>query len=106
LLGKKALISGGDSGIGRSVAVHFAREGADIAIVHLEEDEDARLTREMVEREGRKCIVLSGDLKWEPFCKTAVEQCAAELGGLNILVNNAAVQFPQDRLEDITIEQL
>jgi len=106
LLGKKALISGGDSGIGRSVAVHFAREGADIAIVYLEADQDARLTREMVEREGGKCLVLSGDLKREPFCRTVVEQCTAELGGLNILVNNAAVQFPQDRLEDISTEQL
>jgi NAD(P)-dependent dehydrogenase (short-subunit alcohol dehydrogenase family) len=106
LQGKKALISGGDSGIGRSVAVHFAREGADIALIHLKEDRDARTTRGMVEREGGKCVILHGDLKQESFCRTAVEQCVAELGGLNILVNNAAVQFPQDRLEDISTEQL
>lgn len=106
LLGKKALISGGDSGIGRSVAVHFAREGADIAIIYLEEDQDAQLTRKMVEDEGRKCVVLSGDLKSGSFCRDAVNQGVAELGGLNILVNNAAVQFPKDRLEDISTEQL
>lgn len=106
LKGKTALITGGDSGIGRSVAVHFAREGANVAIVYLSEDEDARKTREMVIKEGTKCIIIEGDLKKENFCKKLVEQCIKELGFLNILVNNAAVQFPKDKIEDITNKQI
>lgn len=106
LRNKVALITGGDSGIGRSVAVHFAREGADVAIVHLEEDRDAADTRRMVEEEGRKCLVMAGDLKDERFCISAVERCVEKLGGLNILVNNAAMQFPKDRLGEITSQQL
>lgn len=106
LKGKVALITGGDSGIGRSVAIHFAREGADVAIVYLEEDKDAMDTQKMVREEGRKCIILAGDLKEEKFCRSVVEQCVDRLGGLNIVVNNAAMQFPQDKLVNISAKQL
>jgi len=106
LKGKKALITGGDSGIGRSVAVHFAREGADVAIVYYNEHKDAEATKKMVEQEGVTCIVMSGDLKDEAFCKQAVVNAAQALGGLNILVNNAAVQFPQKEFKDITGDQV
>ncbi len=106
LKGKKALITGGDSGIGRSVAVHFAREGADVAISYYEEDKDAQETKRMVEAEGQKCILLKGDLKHESFCKEIVERTIQELGGLNILVNNAAMQFPQKEFKDITASQV
>lgn len=106
LLGLKALITGGDSGIGRSVAVHFAREGADVAIVYYDEHRDAEETKRMVEAEGRKCFVISGDLKDEDFCRKAVIRSAEELGGLNILVNNAAVQFPQQDFKDLTGRQV
>src|SRR4051812_33142025 len=75
LLGKTAFITGGDSGIGRSVAVHFAREGADIAIVYLKEDKDALETQALIEKEGQQCLLLSGDLKDEKFCKAAVKKC-------------------------------
>ncbi|MCF4100817.1 SDR family oxidoreductase [Gillisia sp. M10.2A] len=103
---KIALITGGDSGIGRSVAVHFAKEGANVAIVYLNEDEDAIETKKMVEREGRKCLILEGDLKEEDFCRSIIDSCIAEFGKLNILVNNAAVQFPKDKLEDIEMGQV
>jgi|SRR5690625_5104391 len=103
---KTALITGGDSGIGRSIAVHFAREGADIAIVYLNEDQDARKTKEMVENENRKCLLLAGDIRSEEFCQEIVEACVKEFGKLNILINNAGMQFPQDSLEEITAEQL
>jgi NAD(P)-dependent dehydrogenase (short-subunit alcohol dehydrogenase family) len=106
LKGKIALITGGDSGIGRSAAVHFAREGADVAIVYYNEDKDAEATKEMVEKEGRRCVLISGDLKEEEFCKSVVEKTVKELGGLNILVNNAAVQFPKKEFKDITGEQV
>ncbi|MBS7232113.1 SDR family oxidoreductase [Flavobacterium psychroterrae] len=106
LLGKVAFITGGDSGIGRSVAVHFAREGADIAIVYLKEDKDALITQELIEKEGRQCLIISGDLKEEKFCKSAVKKCHTHFKKLNIVVNNAAVQFPQTDLEDITSAQL
>jgi len=106
LLGKVAFITGGDSGIGRSVAVHFAREGADVAIVYLKEDKDALATKELIEKEGRRCIIISGDLKDEKFCKAAVKNCRTELKKINILVNNAAVQFPQNDFEKITTAQL
>ncbi|PHK18083.1 short-chain dehydrogenase [Nostoc linckia z15] len=103
---KKALITGGDSGIGRSVAVHFAREGADVAIVYLDEDKDAEETRKLVEKEGRKCVLIPGDLKEEEFCKHAVQKAFDELGGLNILVNNAAIQFPKTDFSAITGQQV
>lgn len=106
LQGKKALITGGDSGIGRSVAVHFAREGADVAIVYFDEDKDAQDTKAMVEKEGRTCLLIKGDVKDENFCKDAVERTVNELGGLSILVNNAAVQFPKSEFKDITGEQV
>lgn len=106
LKGKKALISGGDSGIGRSAAVHFAREGADVAIIYYDEDKDANDTKAMIEAEGTKCVLIKGDLKDEDFCKKAVQQAVDELGGLNILVNNAAVQFPKTEFKDITGSQV
>lgn len=106
LEGKVALISGGDSGIGRAVAVHFAREGADVAILYLSEDADARDTQAMVEAEGRRCTLVRGDASKESVCREAVEKTVAELGGLDILVNNLADHVPQEKLEDITPEQL
>ncbi|MCZ4319767.1 SDR family oxidoreductase [Aequorivita viscosa] len=106
LKGKIALITGGDSGIGRSVAVHFAREGAKIAIVYLEENNDAKTTKKLVEAEGSKCIIIAGDLKDADFCKKAVSQCVSEFGGLNIVVNNAAMQFAKDSFSEIDDAQL
>lgn len=103
---KKALITGGDSGIGRSVAVHFAREGADVAIAYYDEHKDALETKRLVEAEGRKCLLICGDLKDENFCKKVLSEALEFLGSLNILVNNAAVQFPQKKFEDITGEQV
>lgn len=101
LKNKIALITGGDSGIGRSVAVYFAREGAKIAIVYLKEDKDALKTKELVEAEGTECLIVEGDLKDAKFCKKAVAHCVEELGGLNILVNNAGIQFAKDSLSEI-----
>jgi NAD(P)-dependent dehydrogenase (short-subunit alcohol dehydrogenase family) len=106
LAGKRALITGGDSGIGRAVAVAFAREGADSAIVYLEEHEDAAETVRLVEAEGRRCVRIAGDVGDEDFCGTAVESAVAQLGGLDVLVNNAAEQHPQDDIAKITAEQL
>lgn len=106
LRNKVALITGGDSGIGRSVAVHFAREGADVAVVYLEEDQDATTTQELVEKEGTKCLLIKGDLRDDRFCKECVDKCVDTYGKLDIVVNNAAMQFPQDSVEDISKEQL
>ncbi|MFL9844807.1 SDR family oxidoreductase [Flavobacterium rhizosphaerae] len=106
LTGKNAFITGGDSGIGRSVALHFAREGANVFIVYYDEHEDAEKTKALVEAEGVACYVMSGDIKDENFCIKAVDKAIAELGSLNILVNNAAVQFPQEDFKDITGEQV
>ena len=103
---KTALITGGDSGIGRAVAVHFAREGANIAIVYLEEDKDAHETKKMIEAENRECLVLKGDLKDKGFCSELVENTIDKFGSIDILVNNAAVQFPKDSLEDISDDDL
>jgi NAD(P)-dependent dehydrogenase (short-subunit alcohol dehydrogenase family) len=103
---KKAIITGGDSGIGQAVAVAFAREGADIAICYLEEHADAKQTKQLVEQEGRQCYAMAGDVGQEKFCRKFVDFARKELGGIDILVNNAAEQHPQDRLEDITEEQL
>lgn len=103
---KIALITGGDSGIGRSVAVHFAREGADVAVVFNKENEDAEKTKALVEKEGRKCLLIQKDLKDEENCKACIEACFKEYGGLNILVNNAGLQFPKDAIEQISKEQL
>jgi NAD(P)-dependent dehydrogenase (short-subunit alcohol dehydrogenase family) len=104
LEGKVALITGGDSGIGRSVAVLFAREGANIAIAYLDEHEDAEETKRAVEREGRDCITLSGDVADPQFCKHAVEQTLAQFGKLDILVNNAAFQEHVNELEELSDE--
>lgn len=106
LNGKVALITGGDSGIGRSVSVHFAEEGANIAIVYLDEDVDAEETKVQVEAAGRRCLLIKGDVKDADFCKDAVEKTVNEYGKLNILVNNAGMQFPQKDVQDITEEQL
>ena len=106
LEGKVALITGGDSGIGRSVAILFAREGADVAIVFLNEMDDAKETQRLVKAEGRKCVLIPGDLGYERFCRDAVERTVKELGRLDVLVNNAAEQHPQESIEDIDREQL
>lgn len=106
LQGKVALITGGDSGIGRAISVHYAKEGADVAIVYLDEDTDAQETQKLVEEAGKRCLLIRGDIKQSSFCKEAVEKTVAELGKLNILVNNAAVQYPQEELEAIDDEQL
>jgi NAD(P)-dependent dehydrogenase (short-subunit alcohol dehydrogenase family) len=103
---KVALITGGDSGIGRAVAIVYAKEGADVAIVYLNEHQDAEKTKQMVEKEGRKCLLIPGDISEEQFCQQAVQQTVDKLGRLDILINNAAVQYPQDSIEDITEEQL
>src|SRR3989440_1585231 len=88
LAAKVAIITGGDSGIGRAVAVAFAKEGADVSVVYLNEHNDAKETQRLVKREGRKCLLIAGDIGYESFCKDAVEQTTKELGGLDILVNN------------------
>lgn len=106
LLDKVALITGGDSGIGRAVAIFFAKEGADIAIAYLNEHEDAEETVRLVEKEGRRCITIAGDIGDEAFCKEAVQEAIGEYGRLDILVNNAAEQHPQESIENITAEQL
>jgi NAD(P)-dependent dehydrogenase (short-subunit alcohol dehydrogenase family) len=105
LADKVALITGGDSGIGRAVAVLYAREGADIAIVYLNEHGDADETKYAVEKEGRRCILIPGDVTDQEFCRQAVEQAVRDLGGLDILVNNAAFQLHATRFEDLTAEQ-
>lgn len=104
LKGKVALITGGDSGIGRSVAVLFAREGADIAIIHLDEPKDAEETKAAVEREDRTCLVIHGDVKNASFCQTAVEKTVTRFGHLDILVNNAAFQVHSQDIEDLSDE--
>lgn len=104
LKGKVALITGGDSGIGRSVAVHYAREGADVAIVYLNEDGDANKTKRMVEEEGRKCLILRGDLGDRDFAANCINKTVEEFGKLNILVNNAAEQHPTDHMEDLDLD--
>ena len=106
LQGKVALITGSDSGIGRAVAALYAREGADIAILYLCEHDDAAKTKEIVEREGRRAITIAGDVGDKQFCEQAVEQTVRELGKLDILVNNAAEQHPDEDIRDITEDQL
>jgi len=103
---KVALITGGDSGIGRSVAVHFAREGADVSIVYLDEDDDANETKRLVEAEGRKCLLIKGDVKKADFCKKAVQATVKKFNKINILVNNAGMQVPQKDPKQIDEKQL
>jgi NAD(P)-dependent dehydrogenase (short-subunit alcohol dehydrogenase family) len=106
LEGKGAIITGGDSGIGRAVAIDFAKEGADIAIVYLNEHDDAKATKTLVEKEGRKCLLIAGDIGDEQFCREAVERAYDEFERLDILVNNAAEQHPQKEITQISAYQL
>lgn len=106
LKGKVALITGGDSGIGRAVAYAFADEGADIAIVFYDEFKDAEETKEVIESKGRRCLAMAGDVKDSGFCRKAVAKVIKEFGKLNVLVNNAAVQYTQDSVENISDDQL
>jgi NAD(P)-dependent dehydrogenase (short-subunit alcohol dehydrogenase family) len=103
---KVAIITGGDSGIGRAVAVAFAKEGAHVAILYLDEDKDAKFTQKLVEAKGSKCIILAGDVGSREFCAEAVKKTVKELKRIDILVNNAAIQFPKDDIEAITERQL
>lgn len=105
LAGKVALITGGDSGIGRSVAIHFAREGADVAVVYLSETEDAAETRRLVEAEGRRCHLIEGDLSEAEFCRRCIIETIDVLGGLNVLVNNAGTQWVSEDLTELPDEQ-
>jgi NAD(P)-dependent dehydrogenase (short-subunit alcohol dehydrogenase family) len=104
--GKVALITGGDSGIGRAVAIAFAKEGADVAINYLEEDKDAKETQRLVEEQSRKCVLLPGDVGDEKTARSIVDKAAKQLGKLDILVNNASEQHPQESIENISAEQL
>lgn len=103
---KVALITGGDSGIGRAVAIAFAKEGADVAIVYLKEHDDAKETKHLVEKQGRRVVAIAGDITDESFCQQAVEQTVQEFGKLDILINNAAEQHPKNKIEEISKEQL
>lgn len=106
LKGKVAFITGGDSGIGRAVAVLFAREGANVAVSYLDEHEDAEETKAQVEKEGRKCLLLPGDVGDEAYCREAIKATVDEFGRLDIVVNNAAEQHPKEDLREISTEQL
>ncbi|MFN7026531.1 MAG: SDR family oxidoreductase [Pseudorhizobium sp.] len=105
LSGLKAIITGGDSGIGRAVAIAYAREGADVLISYLEEDEDAQETKRLVEEAGRKAILLPGDIQSAQHCRKIIDTAVTELGGIDILVNNAAHQATLSSIEDITDEE-
>ena len=106
LIGRKALVTGGDSGMGRAAAIAFSREGADVAINYLPAEEpDARAVVALIRADGRKAVAIPGDLRQEAFCKELVERTARELGGLDILVNNAGRQQVHTSLEDLSTEQ-
>lgn len=106
LKGKIALVTGGDSGIGRAIAILFAKEGANVAISYLDEHSDAEDTKRLVEVAGQACLLIPGDIGNEPFCQQIVEQTVQKFGQLDILINNAAEQHPQQSIEHITVEQL
>ena len=106
LEGKVALITGGDSGIGKAVALLFAREGAHVVISYLNEHDDAAETQKKVEAHGRRCLLLPGNVREEGYCRLLVQETIGQFGRLDILVNNAATQYPQKSLEDISAEQL
>ncbi|HET8570135.1 MAG TPA: SDR family oxidoreductase [Candidatus Limnocylindria bacterium] len=106
LAGKVAIVTGGDSGIGRAVAIAFAKEGADVCVNYLEEDHDARETRRLVEEHGGRCLLVKGDVGQEAVCRRIVRRCRERLGRIDVVVNNAAEQTPQDSLEKITAAQL
>jgi NAD(P)-dependent dehydrogenase (short-subunit alcohol dehydrogenase family) len=105
LTGKRAIITGGDSGIGRAVAIAFAREGADVLISYLNEDDDARDVKRYVEEAGRKCVLVPGDLSDPAHCRAVVDRAVQELGGIDILVNNAAYQMLRKSLDEISDEE-
>lgn len=106
LMGKVAVITGGDSGIGRAAAICYAKEGADLVISYLKEDADALETQKLIEAEGRKCLLIPGDVGDEALCQSIVQQTVDTFGQLDILVNNAAEQHPQNKIEDISRDQL
>jgi NAD(P)-dependent dehydrogenase (short-subunit alcohol dehydrogenase family) len=105
LAGKSALITGGDSGIGRAIALAFAREGADVLISYLNEETDAQETVRIVEKEGRKCVAVAGDIQEESHCKQLIERAVAEFGKIDVLVNNAAFQMTRESLDEIDTEE-
>ncbi len=106
LLNKKAIISGGDSGIGQAVAVHFAREGADVAVIYKESVKDARETQRLVEKEGQECILFKGDISKKTFRKNTLEKISKHWKNVDILVNNAGIQFPKSDVEKISDDQI
>ncbi len=106
LEGKIALVTGGDSGIGRAVSVHFAKEGADVAIVYYDEHEDAEETRDWIEKAGKRCLLFSGDIKDPSFCRQVVKSVLEKWGRIHVLVNNAGMQITDERLQEISTEQL
>lgn len=106
LTNKVAIITGGDSGIGRAVSIAFAREGANVAIVYKKNTEDAEETKRLVEEKGKKVLVIESDISSEENCKQIIEQVLKEFGKIDTLINNAAVQFPQETIEEITADQM
>ncbi|RVU02475.1 SDR family oxidoreductase [Mucilaginibacter limnophilus] len=105
LSGRKAIITGGDSGIGRAVAIAFAREGADVLISYLNEEQDAKDTASYIEEAGGKAVLVSGDIRDEAHCRQLIDRAVSELGGIDILVNNAAFQMPRKSLQDVSSEE-
>ncbi|BBY43794.1 glucose 1-dehydrogenase [Mycolicibacterium celeriflavum] len=105
LTGKRAVITGGDSGIGRAVAIAFAREGADVLIAYLNEDEDAQAVGRIVEEAGRRCVLVSGDLSDQEHCRSVIDRAVEEFGGIDVLVNNAAYQMTHQSLDEISEEE-
>lgn len=103
---KVAIITGGDSGIGRAIAISFAKEGANVVVAYLNEHEDAKETKKCIEKYGSESLIFSGDISSEDFCKELIKSTVDTFGSLDILINNAAVQYPQKTIEDITVEQL